>query len=89
MNEISRISYKGKHMQVNYKGEKIESESPRFDLIEPKDAYVLGNITSLDKDYPVITSNIYGKGRAIYMGLPARGEILGPVLDDLIRGKTN
>ena len=84
MNEISRISYKGKRIQVSYKGKNIESESPRFDVIDPKGADVLGNITSLDKDYPVITSNIYGKGRAIYIGLPARGEILGPVLDDLI-----
>jgi beta-galactosidase len=84
MNEISRISYKGKRIQVSYKGKNIESESPRFDVIDPKDADVLANIVSLDKDYPVITSNTYGKGRAIYIGLPARGEILSPVLDDLI-----
>ena len=84
MNEISGISYKGKHMQVNYKGEKIESESPRFDIIDPKGADILANIISLDKDYPVITSNKYGKGRAIYIGLPSRGEIIGLLLDDLI-----
>ena len=45
MNEISRISYKGKQIQVSYKGKNIESESPRFDVIEPKGAEVLGNIT--------------------------------------------
>ena len=84
MNEISRISYKGKQVQVSYKGKNIESESPRFDVIEPKGAEVIGNITSLDKDYPIITSNKYGKGKAIYIGLPARGEVLSPLLDDLI-----
>ena len=84
MNEISRISYKGKRVRVNYKGKNIETESPRYDIIEPKSAEVIGNITSLDKDYPVITSNKYGKGRAIYIGLPARGEVLSPLLDDLI-----
>jgi len=84
MNEISRISYKGKQVRVTYKGKNIESKSPRFDVIEPKGAEVIGNITSLDKDYPVITSNKYGKGRAIYIGLPARGEVLSPLLDDLI-----
>ena len=84
LNEISRISYKGKQIQVSYKGKNIESESPRFDVIEPKGAEVLGNITSLDKDYPIITTNKYGKGRAIYIGLPARGEVLRPILDDLI-----
>jgi beta-galactosidase len=84
MNEISRISYKGKQVRVNYKGKNIETESPRYDVIEPKGAEVLGNITSLDKDYPVITSNKYGSGRAIYIGLPARNEILSPLVDDLI-----
>jgi beta-galactosidase len=45
---------------------------------------VLASITSLDKDYPIITSNNYGKGRAIYVGLPAKDEVLNPLLDDLI-----
>ena len=53
-------------------------------MIESKGAEVLANVTSLDKDYPIITSNKYGKGRAIYVGLPAKGEILSPLLDDLI-----
>jgi beta-galactosidase len=84
MNEISAIAYKGKQVRVNYNGKSIETESPRFDIIEPKGAEVLGSITSLDKEYPVITSNRYGKGRAIYIGLPARGEILDPLITDLI-----
>jgi beta-galactosidase len=84
MNEISRISYKGQKIRISYKGKNIESESARFDIIEPRGAEVLGNITSLDKDYPVITLNKYGKGMAIYIGLPARGEVLRPLLDDLI-----
>jgi beta-galactosidase len=84
MNEISRISYKGKQVRISYKENNIESESPRYDIIELKNAEVIGKITSLDKDYPVITSNKYGKGRAIYIGLPARGEVLSPLLDDLI-----
>ena len=31
-----------------------------------------------------MTSNKYGKGKAIYVGLPANGDVLGGVLDDLI-----
>ena len=84
MNEISRISFKGKKVRVSYDGRNIETESPRYDVIEPKDAKIIGKITSLDKDYPLITANQYGNGKAIYMGLPARGEILSPLLDDLI-----
>ena len=84
MNEISRKSFKGKKIEVNYKGKIINSESVRFDVVESKAAEVLASITSLDKDYPIITSNKYGKGRAIYIGLAAKGEILNPLLEELI-----
>lgn len=85
LNEISRKSFKGKKMGVNYKGKEINSESVRLDVIESKGAEVLASITSLDKDYPIITSNKFGKGRAIYVGLPAKAEILNPLLNDLIK----
>jgi beta-galactosidase len=84
LNEISRKSFKGKKLEVTYKGKAINSESTRFDVVESKGAEVLASITSLDKDYPIITSNKYGKGRAIYVGLPAKGDVLNPLLDDLI-----
>jgi beta-galactosidase len=84
LNEISRKSYKGKKVEINYKGKSFDTESSRFDMIEPKGAEIIGNLTSLDKDYPIITSNHYGNGQAIYVGLPA-GNILEPLLDDLIR----
>jgi beta-galactosidase len=71
-------------MELNYKGKTIGTESTRYDVIESKGAEVLGSITSLDKDYPIITSNKYGKGRAIYIGLPAGGDVLNPLLDGLI-----
>ena len=83
-NEISRKAYKGKKLEFTYKGKGIDTESTRFDVIEPKGAEVIGSITSLDKDYPIMTSNNYGKGRAIYVGLPADGNILNPLLDELI-----
>ena len=53
-------------------------------VVDLKGAEVLGSITSLDKDYPIMTSNKFGKGKAIYVGLPAKGEVLGALLDDLI-----
>ncbi|MDD4822328.1 MAG: beta-galactosidase [Bacteroidales bacterium] len=84
LNEISRKSYKGKKIECTYKGKAIDTESTRFDVIEPKGAEVVGNITSLDKDYPIMTSHKYGKGRAIYVGLPADGNILNPLLEELI-----
>ncbi len=84
MNEISPLAYTGKKLRLSYKSNAVGTESPRFDIIELKGAEITGSIKSLDKEYPVITSNTYGRGRAIYIGIPARGEILDPVLSDLI-----
>jgi beta-galactosidase len=84
MNEISRKSYKGKKLELTFKGKAIDTESARFEIIEPKGAEVIGTLTSLDKEYPIMTSNKYGEGRAIYVGLPAKGEVLGSLLDELV-----
>jgi beta-galactosidase len=84
MNEVSRTSLRGKKIELNYNGKTVGTESTRFDVVESKGAEILGSITSLDKDYPIITANKYGKGRAIYVGLPASGEVLSPLLDKLI-----
>jgi beta-galactosidase len=84
LNEVSRKSYKGKKIEFNYKGKIVASESARFDVIETKGATIVGSLTSLDKDYPIITSNKYGKGTAIYVGLPAKAATLDPLVDELI-----
>jgi beta-galactosidase len=85
MNEISRKGYKGKKIEFNYKGKAIDIESARFDIIQPKEAEVIGTLTSLDKDYPIMTINNYGKGKAIYVGLTADGNVLGGIVDDMIK----
>ncbi len=84
MNEISRKSFNGSKIEITYQGKTIDTKSARYDVIEPKGGEVLGRITSLDIDYPIITSNKYGKGRAIYVGLPADASVLNPLLDELI-----
>jgi beta-galactosidase len=84
LNEISRKSYKGKKIELTYKAKTMDKESARFDIIESKGAEIIGRITSLDKDYPIMTSNKYGKGRAIYVGLPANSGALDSLIDDLI-----
>lgn len=85
MNEISRKSYNGKRMEFTYNGKTTDLESEKFDIIEPKGAQIIGSLTSLDKDYPIMTKNKYGKGQAIYVGLPANGNVLNLLLDDLIK----
>jgi beta-galactosidase len=83
LNEISPRNFKNKDMEVSYSGKNIQTESARFDVIYPQGAKVIGNITSLDKDYPIITSHKYGRGTAIYLGLPAKGALMEQLIDDL------
>jgi len=83
-NELSTIGLEGASLRISYNGQSIECQSPRFDVIHPQGAEVLGQIVGLDQDYPVVTSNRYGAGTAIYVGLPARESLLAPVLGDVI-----
>jgi beta-galactosidase len=85
LNEISGKSFKGKKIEWDYNGKTYISEAARFDLIDLRGAETIGKLTSLDKDYPVITSNKYGKGKAIYIGLSASVDVLNPLLDDLVK----
>lgn len=62
-------------------GRHLSAQTPRFDLIEPRGATVTGRLTGLDQDYPVTTMSEHGAGRAIYIGLPARRDVLDAVLD--------
>ena len=84
MNELSRLGLRGKQLRVSFRDHNLDCQSPRFDVIEPKDADVIGKIVSLDRDYPVVTTHKFGAGTAIYVGLPAREELLNAVLGECI-----
>jgi beta-galactosidase len=83
-NELSTLGLKGKFLRLSYGGNSIDTQSPRFDVIHPQGATVLSRVVGLDQDYPIVTSNHFGAGNAIYVGLPAREEVLGPIIGDLI-----
>ncbi len=82
-NELSRVGFSGDQMIVVYKDKTWKMNSERYDLITAQGAEILGKITSLDTDYPIITSHPYGKGQAIYVGLPADENIMGQLIDEL------
>ena len=84
MNELSRKSYQGKKLSLSFGSENTDVESTRYDVIDSRKAEVLATINSLDKDYPIITMNSYGKGKAIYVGLPANSGALNVIVDKLI-----
>jgi beta-galactosidase len=85
MNELSKIGFTGNKLNISYNNKNIVTESPRYDVIEAKGAKVAAKLTGLDKDYPAITINKYGKGTAIYIGIPARTEVLEPLIADLLK----
>jgi beta-galactosidase len=84
MNELSKVGTAGPQLRVDCDGRELSCESPRFDVVEPRGAAVLGRIVGLDRDYPLVTTHSYGKGTAIYVGLPAREDLLEVVLGRLI-----
>jgi beta-galactosidase len=84
LNELSPIGLTKGALRVSFAGKEIATEAARFDVIEPRGAKVLGSITSLHQPYPIITANQFGQGTAIYIGLSARNETLGPVIDELL-----
>lgn len=84
MNEISPIGNKGDLLQIEYNGKNFNVNSYRFDVVESRGAEILGKITSLPKAYPIITSNKYGKGRALYIGASVKGELMNRIIESLI-----
>ena len=83
-NELSKLGLKGTALRLSYNGRSVDCQSPRFDVIHTQGATVLSRIVGLDQDYPIVTSNTYGAGTALYVGLPAREDVLSPILGDLI-----
>ena len=83
-NELSKLGLKGDSLRLTFAGRSIESQSPRFDVIHLQGASVLGQVVGLDQDYPIITSHNFGAGTAIYIGLPARENVLEPIISELI-----
>jgi beta-galactosidase len=84
MNEASRDGSQGGHLRATYRGQIFTCESPRYDVIEPKGAETIGQIVSLDRNYPLVTIHQFGTGTAIYIGLPARGNLLDAVIGGLL-----
>ncbi len=53
-----------------------------YEVLEPHTAKPIARFTNTPEKSPAITVNSYGKGRAIYVGVPAQMSVLAP----LVRG---
>lgn len=81
LNELAHGRTGSERLDLEIGGRAVTAATPRFDLVEPTTADVLAHATGLDADYPLVTANRYGSGRAVYVALPARREVLDPLLE--------
>lgn len=54
-----------------------------YEVLEPSTAAVLGRIDNVDGAPPSATVNTYGKGRAIYVAMPAQASVMTPLYRSL------
>lgn len=54
-----------------------------YEVLEPRTAQVLAVFTNTPEKSPAITVNHYGKGRAIYVAVPAQMPVLAPLVRTL------
>ncbi|CAM5279046.1 beta-galactosidase [Streptomyces atroolivaceus] len=81
LNELAGGKLRGEELDIVHGDRHLRVEAPRIDEIHPRTARVAASAVGLDRDYPVVTVNAYGKGRAIYVGAPARRALIDIVLD--------
>jgi beta-galactosidase len=59
--------------------EDVTADIGFHEILEPSTAEVIARFTNLDQAPPSITSNKFGKGRAIYVATPAQPQIMRPL----------
>lgn len=81
MNESARRQSGIEELDLVIHDRRVTTTTPRFDIVEPRAADVIGRITGLGAERPVATVNEFGAGRAIYVAVSARREVLDAVLE--------
>ncbi|HEX2586403.1 MAG TPA: beta-galactosidase [Steroidobacteraceae bacterium] len=69
--------YNAEHMpSIAFANETVQASISFYEVLEPTTAITLARFTNVDGNPPAITSNQYGKGRAIYVAVPAQTQIM-------------
>jgi beta-galactosidase len=69
--------------EVSFEGRGLKASLDFYEVLEPRSARTLATFTNTPGRSPAVTANDYGKGRAIYVAVPAQPSILGPLLRSL------
>jgi len=80
LNEATDGARTGDEVQIDFADGTVRTSASRFDEVHLRGARTVATITGLDLDYPAVTSNEFGAGRAIYLSLPARSELVDRVI---------
>ena len=69
--------------EINLNGKTEKATIDFYEVLEPRTANTLALFTNTPEKSPAITVNNYGKGRAIYLAVPAQMAILAPLVRSL------
>jgi beta-galactosidase len=68
---------------MSFNGQSVQASIPFYEVLEPHAAQTLASFTNTPEKSPAITANTYGKGRAIYIAVPAQMAMLAPLVRSL------
>ncbi|MGI5895402.1 MAG: beta-galactosidase [Oscillospiraceae bacterium] len=70
------------HLDIELDGRLLGVPIDYHEYIEPVTAEVVGRYSSLkDESTAAVTCNFYGKGKAVYVGIPAEEEVISALLE--------
>ena len=72
--------------EISMEGKTERASIGFYEVLEPRTAKPIAAFTNTPEKSPAITVNNYGKGRAIYVALPAQMSVLAPLVRSLYAG---
>ena len=69
--------------EISFNGNIEKSSIGFYEVLEPRTATAMATFTNTPEKSPAITVNNYGKGRAIYVAVPAQMAVLAPLVRSL------
>ena len=64
-------------------GQKAKASLRFYEVLEPKTAQTLATFSNIPGHIPAVTVNNFGKGKAIYLAVPAQSSMVGPLVRSL------
>jgi len=71
--------------EIDLNGSRVKAAINFYEVPELRSAKAMAAFTNTPEKSPAITVNSYGKGRAIYVAVPAQMEVLAPLVRSLYR----